>query len=211
MAYLPFRCSSCCVSLPLSAGCARQCTSSATFSNAAANQRPCNWLAQSHGARLDIAEDGVVPVSIEPSDLGIRVETQNVAVRDVYVLALVCDPRNFCRYGPAHFSLDHDCIPFGRDHLDHFDSKVRNGIRKRAPNSIDATTDRHDAFAAVRGISSQCAICAKTEHAIDVVGIVGSEETLGGRYVVFRVPFHLYAPLGPLLPGILRPSIQTTG
>src|SRR5271154_1994072 len=53
---------------------------------------------------------------------------------------------------------------------------------------------RHDAFAAVWGISSQCAICAKTEHAIDVVGIVGSEELLGGRYVVFRVPFHLYAP-----------------
>src|SRR5277367_5698728 len=50
-------------------------------------------------------------------------------------------------------------------------------------------------------ISSQCAICAKTEHAIDVVGIVGSEELLGGRYVVFRVPFHLYAPAGSLLSG----------
>src|ERR1700722_11635081 len=60
-------------------------------------------------------------------------------------------------------------------------------------NNIDATTDRHDAFAAVWGISSQCAICAKSEHAINVVGIVGSEELLGGRYVVFRVPFHLYA------------------
>src|SRR5580698_11018129 len=168
-------------------------------------------LTQSHAARLDTVEDGVVPVSIEPSDLGIRVETQNVAVRDVYVLALLCDPRNFCRYGPAHFSLDHDCVPAGGDQLDHFDSKVRNGIWKRAPNNIDAITDRHDAFAAVWGISSQCAIRAKTEHAIDVVGIVGSEELLGGRYVVFRVPFHLYAPSGSLLSGILCPSIQTIG
>src|SRR5580692_8615267 len=90
-------------------------------------------------------------------------------------------PGNFCRYGPAHFSLDHDCVPVGRDQLDHFDSKVRNGIRKRAPNNIDTTTDRHDAFAAVWSISSQCAICAKTERAIDVVGIIGSEELLGGR------------------------------
>src|ERR1700683_1400837 len=121
----------------------------------------------------------VVPVSVEPCDFGIRVETQKVAVRDVYVLALLYDPRNFCRYGPAHFSLDHDCLPVGRDQFDHFDSKVRNGIRKRAPNNIDATTDRHDAFAAVWGISSQCAICAKSEHAINVVGIVRSEELLG--------------------------------
>src|ERR1700722_4939776 len=90
-------------SLSLSAGCARQCTSSATFSNAAANQRSCNWLAQSPTARLDTVEDGVVPVSVEPCDFGVRVETQNVAVRDVYVLALLCDSRNFCRYGPAHF------------------------------------------------------------------------------------------------------------
>ena len=168
-------------------------------------------VAPSHAARLDIVEDGVVPIGIEPSDLGIRVETQNVAVRDVYVLALLCDPRNFCRYGPTHFSLDHDRIPVGRDQLDHFDSKVRNGIRKRAPNNIDATTDRQDAFAAVWGISSKCAICAKSEHAINVVGIVGGEELLGNRYVVFRAPFHLYAPLGSPFVGILCPSIQTTG
>src|SRR5271167_2717921 len=183
----------------------------AAFSNAAANHRSCNWLAQSHPAHLDTVEDGVIPVSVEPCDFGVRVETQNVAVRDVNVLALLCDPRHFGRYGPTHFSLDHDCVPVGRDQLEHFDSKVRNSIRKRAPNNIDATTDRHDAFAAVWGISSQCAICANTEHAIDVVGIVGSEELLGGRYVVFPVPFHLYAPLGSLLSGILCPSIQTTG
>src|ERR1700684_594883 len=153
------------------------------------------WLAPSRAARLDIVGDGVVPVGIEPSDLGIRVETQNVAVRDVYVLALLCDSRNFCRYGPAHFSLDHDSIPISRDQFDHFDSKVRNGIRKRAPNNTDATTDWHDALAAVWGISSQCAICAESEHAINVVGIVRSEELLGSRYVVFRIRFHLCAPL----------------
>src|SRR5271169_1907356 len=177
--------------------------SSATFSNAAANQRSCNWLDQSHPARLDTVEDGVIPVSVEPCDFGVRVETQNVAVRDVYVLALLCNPMHFGRYGPAHLGLDHHYVPLGRDQLDHFDMEVRNCIRKRAPNNIDATADWHDALAAVRSISSERSICAESEHAINVVGIVRSEELLGSRYVVFRVPFHLYAPLGSLLLGIV--------
>ena len=52
-----------------------------------------------------------------------------------------------------------------------------------------------------------------TEYAIDVVGIVGSEEHCWAvDTVVFRVPFHLYAPLGSLLSGDLVPLvIQTTG
>src|ERR1700679_3689415 len=70
---------------------------------------------QSHAARLDTVEDGVVPVSVEPCDFGVRVETQNVAVRDVYVLALLCNPMHFGRYGPAHLGLDHHYVPFGRD------------------------------------------------------------------------------------------------
>src|SRR5271154_7446122 len=80
-------------------------------------------------------------------------------------------------------------------------------------NTIDATTDWHDALAAVRSISSECAICAESEHAINVVGIVGSEELLGSRYVVFRIRFHLHrlCSFGSLFLGSLRPSIQTTG
>jgi hypothetical protein len=54
-------------------------------------------------------------------------------------------------------------------------------------------------------------VISPSAFAIDVVGIAGREELLAGRYVVFRVPFHLYAPLGSLLSGILCPSIQTTG
>ncbi len=91
-------------------------------------------------------------------------------MRDVYVLALLCNPMHFGRYGPAHLGLDHHYVPLGRDQLDHFDSEVRNCIRKSAPNNIDATTDWHDALAAVRSISSECAICAESEHAINVVG-----------------------------------------
>src|SRR5271169_6051327 len=181
MAYLPSVVVAVTVFVVLVSGCARHCTSSATFSNDAANQRSCNWLAQSHAARLDTVEDGVVPVSVEPCDFGIRVETQNVAVRDVYVLALLCNPRHFGWYGPAHLGLDHHYVLLGTDQLDHFDSEVRNCIRKRAPNNIDATADWHDALAAVRSISSERAICAESEHAINVVGIVRSEELLGSR------------------------------
>src|ERR1700692_37512 len=112
------------------------------------------FMAALDAARLDTVEDGVVPVSVEPCDFGVRVETQNVAVRDMHVLAFLCNPRHFGRYGPAHLGLDHHCVPPGRDQLDHFDSEIRNDIRKRAPNNIDATTDWHDALAAIRSISS---------------------------------------------------------
>src|SRR6202051_3874103 len=137
------------------------------------------FMAALDAARLDTVEDGVVPVSVEPCDFGVRVETQNVAVRDMYVLAFLCNARHFGRYGPAHLGLDHHCVPLGRDQLDDFDSEVRNGIRKRAPNNVDATTDWHNALAAIRSISSERAICAESEHAINVVGIVRSEELLG--------------------------------
>src|SRR5277367_6051244 len=213
MAYPPSVLVAVTVFVVLVSGCAWQCSSSATFSNAAANQRSCNGLALSDAARLDTVEDGVVPVSVEPCDFGVRVETQNVAVRDVYILALLCNPMHFRRYGPVHLGLDHHGVPLGRDQFDHFDPEIRNGIRKRAPNNIDATTDWHDALAAVRSISSERAICAESEHAIDVVGIVGSEELLGSRYVVFRIRFHLHrlCSFGSLFLGSLRPSIQTTG
>src|SRR6266853_1333375 len=180
----------------LVAGCARQCTSSATFSNAAANLKSCNWLAQSHAARFDTVEDSVVPIGVKARNFSIRVETQNVAVRDMYVLALLCNSRHFGRYRPAHLGLDHHCAPLGRDQLDHFDSEVRNGIRKRTPNNIDATTNWHHALAAVRSISSKCAIRAKSKHAINLVCIVGSEELLGDRYVIFRILFHSLCSFG---------------
>src|ERR1700675_352004 len=116
----------------------------------------------------------------------------------MYVLAFLCNSRHFGRYGPAHLGLDYHCVPLGRDQLDHFDSEVRNGIRKRTPNDIDATTNWHHALAAVRSISSKCAIRAKSKHAINLVCIVGSEELLGNRYVIFRILFHLCAPSGSL-------------
>src|SRR6266481_7726929 len=38
----------------------------------AANQRSGHWLTHSHAARPDTVEDGVVPVSVEPCDFGVR-------------------------------------------------------------------------------------------------------------------------------------------
>src|SRR5580692_51760 len=84
------------------------------------------WPLLSHAARLDTVEDGIVPVSVEPCDFRVRVETQNVAMRDVYVLALLCNARHFGGDRPAHFGLDDHCVPLGGDQLDHFDSEVRN-------------------------------------------------------------------------------------
>src|SRR5260370_1660655 len=93
MAYLPSVVVVLRFSLSLSAGCARQCTSSATVSNGAANLSSCNWLAQSHAARFGTLVDRFVPVSVAPCTFGDGVETQHVAERDLHILALICQPR----------------------------------------------------------------------------------------------------------------------
>src|ERR1700733_11276857 len=89
--------------------------------------------------------------------------------------------------------------------------KFGTAFRKPVPNNVDATTDWHDALAAIRSISSKRVIRAKSEHALNVVCIVGSEELLGNRYVIFRILFHLCVPLGSLFSGSSWTSIQTTG
>src|SRR3984885_8925079 len=80
--------------------------------------------------------------------------------------------------------------------------KIGTAFWKPVPKKADATTDWHDALAAIRSISSKRVIRAKSEHALNVVCIVGSEEPLGNRHVIFRILFHLCAPLGSLFSGM---------
>jgi hypothetical protein len=71
-----------------------------------------------------------------------------------YVLTLHCNTQDFSRYGAAHLSLDHDCVSFGWDQFDHFDSKRWDGTRKRTPNDVNAAANRHNAVRTVWRISS---------------------------------------------------------
>jgi len=82
------------------------------------------------------------------------------------------------RHGPAHPAWI-TLVPLGRISSIHFDSEIRNGIRKRAQIPSMPPRIRHDALAAVRSISSQCAICAESDHAINVVASYASERTVG--------------------------------
>jgi hypothetical protein len=41
------------------------------------------------------------------------------------------------------------------------------------PDDVDAAPNRHDAFAAIRGVSSKCAIRTKSGHAFYIVSVIG--------------------------------------
>src|SRR5882762_9946312 len=84
-------------------------------------------------------------------------------------------------------------FPFGGDHLDHFHSKIRHGIRKCTPNEVNATANRHNALATVWRISPYCAICTENKHAVDIVGVVCGEKLFGDRQELCSVRFHLGA------------------
>src|SRR5271170_3942786 len=150
-------------------------------------------VAPSHSARLDAVQNGVVPIGVKARNFAVRAEPRNVAVRNAYVLTLLCDGRDFSGYGPAHLGLDHDCVPFGGDHLDHFHSKIRHGIRECTPNEVNATANRHNALATVRRISPYCAVCTESEHAVDIVGVACGEKLFGDRQELCGVRFHLSA------------------
>src|ERR1700686_1765471 len=142
---------------------------------------------------MDAVQNGVVPIGVKARNFAVRVESQNVAVRNVYVLTLLCNGRDFSGYRPAHLGLGHDWVPFGGDHIDHFHSKIRHGIRKCPPDEVNATANRHNALATVRRISPYCAVCTESEHAVDIVGVVCGEKLFGNRQELCGVCFHLSA------------------
>src|SRR5580704_2466111 len=43
----------------------------------------------------------------------------------------------------------------------YYDSKIRDGLWKGAPDDVDAATNRHDALAAIGSVSTSCAIGEK--------------------------------------------------
>src|SRR5580704_8976710 len=77
----------------------------------------------------------------------------------------------------------------------YYDSKIRDGLWKGAPDDVDAATNRHDALAAIGSVSTSCAIGEKSGHAFDIMSVRCGETLLRVRCEICRVRFHLIAPV----------------
>jgi hypothetical protein len=94
---------------------------------------------------LDTVQNGVVPIAVKTRNFAVRVEPQNVAVRNlyvVYVLTLLSNGRDFSGYGPAHLGLDHDCVPCGAGIISMVAArKMLTVILSHAPDKNGLTAD----------------------------------------------------------------------
>src|SRR5258708_16187448 len=134
------------------------------------------------GARLDSVYGGVVPIAIQARDLAVRVEAYNVGVGDPPDLTFFYEARDIGRHRSTDQRLHDDGVLFRLDHLDDFGPEVGNGLRKAAPNLFKAAEDWHDTVLAVRDISPLSPLCAKSEHAVDVMRVISGEEFLSDRF-----------------------------
>src|SRR6266446_8972919 len=133
------------------------------------------------GARLDSVYGGVVPIAIQARDLAVRVEAYDVSMGDPSDLTFFYEVRDIRRHRSTDQRLHYDGVLFGLDHLDDFGPEVGNGLRKAAPNLFKAATDWHDTVLAVGDISSLSPLSAKSEHAVDVMRVIGGDEVLSNR------------------------------
>jgi len=131
-------------------------------------------------ARFSLAHGGKdrhpYPVPIKVYDETIRV--MKLAVRNA-------------KLGPTKQRLYHDDVSFGLDHLVYFDTEIRHGSQQAAPDLFKATPDRHEAFLAIRKVSSLCAVSAKSQHAVDIMSVIGGEKLSGDRlHIVVSIHSH---------------------
>jgi len=71
-----------------------------------------------------------------------------------YDLAFLCDAKGIRWYGPAHYRLGYDGTAFAEYHFNYFDSEIRDGLRKGAPDNVNAASNRPDTVSAIGRISS---------------------------------------------------------
>jgi hypothetical protein len=135
----------------------------------------------------------VVPVSVKARDLTMRAETQDVGVRYEYDFTLLRNARSIHGHRPAHDGLDYQGRFLGKDYLYYLYSEVRDDLRKGTPNGVKATTNRHDAVAAVRGVPSLGILSTEREHLVDIVSVIGGEELLRGALEISGARIHLMA------------------
>src|SRR5260370_11481798 len=140
-------------------------------------------------ARLNGVDGGVVPITIQTRDFAVRVVADDIGVGDAIGLAFRYKTRDIRRHGPTEQRLYHDDVSFGLDHLVYFDTEIRHGPQQAAPDLFKATPDRHEAFLAIRKVSSLCAFSAKSQHAVAIMSVIGGGKTFSARpHLFFLIP-----------------------
>src|SRR5258706_2697338 len=147
-------------------------------------------------ARLNGVDRGVVPITIQTRDFAVRVVAYDIGVSDAVGLAFRYKTWDIRRHCPTELRLYHDDVLFGLDHFVYLDTEIRHGPQQAAPDLFKATPDGHEAFLAIRKVSSLCAVSAKSQHAVDIMSVIGGEKLSGDRLhiVVFihsRLPWAL--------------------
>src|SRR5882672_524895 len=127
-------------------------------------------------------DSGVVPITIQARDFSVSVVADDVSVGDTSNFSFLYEACDIRWHRPTEQCLHDDSVPSTWDHLDYFDRKIRYGLWKAAPDSFKTTTDRHDAVLAVRKVTSLCAISAKSQHAVNVMSVVGGKKSLSDRF-----------------------------
>src|SRR5271155_2005233 len=107
---------------------------------------------------------------------------------DAVGLTLRYKARDIRRHRPTEQRLYYDDVTLGLDHFVYFDSEIRDGPQQTAPDFFKTTSDRHDAFLAIRKIPSFRAVSAKSQHAVDIMSVIGGEKFFGDGFhiVAFR-------------------------
>ena len=139
---------------------------------------------RSQNARLNGVDGGVVPITIQAHDFALRAVADDVGVGDAVRPPFRYKARDIRRHGATEQRLYDDDVAFALDHLNYFDSEIGHCSQKAAPDLFKATPDRHVAFLAVGKIPSLRAVSAKSQHAVDVMSVVGGEKLFGDRFQI---------------------------
>jgi hypothetical protein len=104
-----------------------------------------------------------------------------------YDLRLLRDAGDIRWYWPAHHGLDYGGISLS-EYLDDFDSEIRDGLRKGASDAVKAAVNRHHTVTSIGSVASLRIISAESEHAFDIMCVVGGEKLRGDRFHIHTVP-----------------------
>ncbi|HEY1978855.1 MAG TPA: hypothetical protein VGH13_02120 [Xanthobacteraceae bacterium] len=115
-----------------------------------------------------------------------RIETQEIGVGDEDNLRLLSDARDIRGYRPAHHSLNYRCVSLG-EYLDDFDTEIGDRVRKGAPDAVKAAPKGDDTVPAIGRVSSFCIVGKKSEHAFNIMSVVGSEKFSGDRLYICAI------------------------
>src|SRR5580658_3196539 len=131
------------------------------------------------GARLDRVDCAVIPVAIQARDFALRVVPYDIYVGDAADLALLYKAGYIRGHSSTNQGLHNNGVVFSLDYLDNFGPEIGYGLWKAAPNLFKAAADGCDTVLAIGKVTPLCAVSTMSQHAIDIMVVVGGKELFG--------------------------------